>query len=324
MRREEEGGRLAEVEYQLERSMLLHLEKGEGENELPTEMSVEVIVLDIPEKNGAGGEKNKTILMIGGMGEDLSVMRPVLKELALQGKQVVAISMPGYGAADNPDKSWREDESGETKKDFKDYSVLVGRIYDELRGNPPQKTARPLADKPTVVGHSLGGAIAADFASRNTDRVDSVVLVAPGGLEKEPIIPGTYVAPKMTAEFSITHFKEAFKRFAKEHEDEVPPVVRSMWVDNFLLDKNSLRLVQRFWESSVMAQGNLEEDVGKINDSGVPVTIVSSEKDSLFPTKKYDELVKRLAGENAEVKEMKGAGHYGILDDPQQFAKLME
>src|SRR5690606_21346933 len=43
----------------------------------------------------------------------------------------------------------------------------------------------------TVVGLSLGGAIAAGFAARHPERVDRLVLIAPGGMEGRRVAQGT-------------------------------------------------------------------------------------------------------------------------------------
>ncbi|MFO8056814.1 MAG: alpha/beta hydrolase [bacterium] len=79
-----------------------------------------------------------------------------IQALAEAGFHVVAPDLPGFGASDKPDKDY-------TLEDFTGY---LAAFMDEMG-----------MEKASLVGHGLGGKIAAQYALENPDRVNKLVLV---------------------------------------------------------------------------------------------------------------------------------------------------
>lgn len=105
------------------------------------------------------GAGDTTLLLLHGYGESLTTWRAVFDPLAARAK-VVAIDLPGFGGSAKPDVEYS----------LPAMTQRLSRFID-------QWTDGPLV----VIGHSMGGQLAAALALARPDRVRLVVLVAPAG-----------------------------------------------------------------------------------------------------------------------------------------------
>ncbi len=95
------------------------------------------------------------------------------QELLSSTYRVIAIELPGYGESERPE--WL------SKMD--DVSFYLLDILDEL-----------MLENVHIIGHSLGGWLAADFASRYAEKVKSLILVDSMGLYRTDLkIPDIYM-----------------------------------------------------------------------------------------------------------------------------------
>jgi pyruvate dehydrogenase E2 component (dihydrolipoamide acetyltransferase) len=99
---------------------------------------------------------------LGGSYETWSLNLPAFAE----GFRICALDLPGAGSSDKPDM----DYSVPSMADF------LARFLDALGGD---------WQRVSFVGHSLGGAIVLDFASRYSERVERLVLIDSAGLGLE-------------------------------------------------------------------------------------------------------------------------------------------
>jgi pimeloyl-ACP methyl ester carboxylesterase len=105
------------------------------------------------------GQGDTTILLIHGFGESLTTWRAVFDPLAARAK-VVAIDLPGFGVSQKPDTLYSL--GAQTER--------LSRFIDRWIEGPL-----------IVMGHSMGGELAASLALARPDRIGLVVLVAPAG-----------------------------------------------------------------------------------------------------------------------------------------------
>jgi pimeloyl-ACP methyl ester carboxylesterase len=105
------------------------------------------------------GEGDTTLLLLHGYGESLTTWRAVFDRLARNG-QVIAIDLPGFGGSAKPDVSYSLPAMTERLSQFID-----------------RWTTGPLV----VIGHSMGGELAASLALARPDRVNLLILIAPAG-----------------------------------------------------------------------------------------------------------------------------------------------
>ncbi len=113
--------------------------------------------------------KGPALLLIHGIGSRHETWLPVVDELA-RNHTVIAPDLLGHGQSAKP----RADYSiGGYANGMRDLLTVLG------------------IERATVVGHSLGGGVAAQFAYQFPQRTERIVLVGTGGLgpEVNPIIP---------------------------------------------------------------------------------------------------------------------------------------
>lgn len=105
------------------------------------------------------GAGDTTLILLHGYGESLTTWRAIFDRLA-ERYRVVAIDLPGFGVSGKPDTV---------------YSLPV--LTDRLSRFLDAWTPGPLV----LVGHSMGGELAASLALARPDRVVRLVLIAPAG-----------------------------------------------------------------------------------------------------------------------------------------------
>jgi pimeloyl-ACP methyl ester carboxylesterase len=110
-----------------------------------------------------GDETNPTVILIHGFGGSTFTWRDTLPALEDAGFYAIALDLPPFGLSDkDPDlgysRSWMSD--------------LVADFMDTLG-----------IETATIVGHSMGGAVTAQFAVRHPEKVEKLVFVAGGVFE---------------------------------------------------------------------------------------------------------------------------------------------
>ena len=113
----------------------------------------------LPVRTIRAGRGDTTLLLIHGFGESLTTWRAVLDPLAA-GARVVALDLPGFGGSSKPDTTYS-----------------LGAMTERLSRFIDQWTPGTLV----VIGHSMGGELAASLALARPDRVRLLVLIAPAG-----------------------------------------------------------------------------------------------------------------------------------------------
>ena len=105
------------------------------------------------------GTGDTTLLLLHGYGESLTTWRSVFDPLA-RNARVVAIDLPGFGGSAKPDVPYS-------------LPAMTARLSSFVD--------RWLSGTVVVVGHSMGGELAASLALARPDRIKLVVLIAPAG-----------------------------------------------------------------------------------------------------------------------------------------------
>ena len=181
----------------------------------------------------------------------------------------------------------------------------------------------------TIVGHSLGGGIAMQFAYQFIERCERLVLVSSGGLGRE-VHPLLRAATLPGAEAVLPWLSTAGSR-------GVGALVRGMsrlgiragpdldetWRSFVSLEEPAAR---RAFIQTV--RGVMDHRGQRVSANerlylaeGLPTLIVWGEKDPLIPVRHAREAHERMAGSRLEI--FPDAGHFPYRDDPERFAAVL-
>lgn len=172
------------------------------------------------------------------------------------------------------------------------FTADVLRVADHFR-----------ADKMHLVGLSMGGRIARNFALRHPGRLRSLVLAgtSPGFDALSP---------------------EDVKRFVAERRAATPEGVRRLLGSRAIAGayEELLDSVKRVHPASF--EKTLEASVSQdraapIEQIAVPTLVLTGDEDRVYPPAMAQEIARRIPG--AELVTMKGIGHLSNLEQPDEF-----
>lgn len=119
---------------------------------------------DVMLRTVRAGTGDTTVLMFHGYAESLMAFRPMFDQLAAR-TRVLAVDLPGFGLSDKPQTSY----------DLAGYVRRMTAFID-----------RHISGPIVLVGHSMGGEVAAAVALERPDRVVGLVLIASAGWGLSP------------------------------------------------------------------------------------------------------------------------------------------
>jgi pimeloyl-ACP methyl ester carboxylesterase len=185
-------------------------------------------------------------------------------------------------------------------------------------------------DRTTVVGHSLGGGIAMQFAYQFPERCERLVLVSSGGLGREvhlilraAALPGAdFVLPALTSAGLIDVGRKVgsvLRRLHMSPGKDIEVLAQGFAsLDNAGSRQAFLHTVRSVIEPSgqrVSAQDRLSLA------ALLPTLIVWGDKDSIIPIEHGRAAHEAMPGSRLQV--FPGAGHMPHLADPERFASLL-
>jgi len=268
-----------------------------------TVSGVEMHYCDLPAQ---GPERGAPLLWIHGLGGWLRNWALNMPYLTGQGYRCIAVDLPGFGNSDKPDAPY----------DKRYFRKRLSELLDVLG-----------VDKATMIGNSMGGMISLDFAQRQPERVDRLVLVDAAGvvsIRTVAVRVALQVAsagvrsrfsvrrmmrsmrnvlaeqanPHMLAELQL-HFSayEGFTR--REHLRRQRALTRALW--------HIIRTDLRPWLPVITA----------------PTLVVHGKQDKLVPFEAASIMTREIP--NAQLAAFEGVGHVPQMEVPDKFnARLAE
>ena len=184
-------------------------------------------------------------------------------------------------------------------------------------------------NRATLVGHSLGGGIAMQFAYQFLGRCERLVLVDSGGLGREvhPLLraaalPGAeLVLPWLST--TTSRGVGALVRGMNRLGIRAGPDLDETWRSFVSLREPAAR---RVFIQTVRGVMDLSGQRVIANErlylaEGLPTLIVWGENDPLIPVRHARASHERIAGSRLEI--FPDAGHFPHRDDPERFAKVL-
>ena len=212
---------------------------------------------------------------------------PFLEQLGA-GFKVYAPYFPGYG----------ESTGGEFIDDVIDAGLFYHALMDELG-----------ISSAYVVGHSMGGMLAAELAALDVHRAKKLVLVAPAGfwLDEHPI-PDVFAMelPDLAAHLFHDPTSPAARAFATIPAD--PEQLADMYVERV----KRLTAASKFlWP---IPDRGLKKRAYRI---AVPTLLLWGESDRLIPPVYADEFKSRI--KDTRLQTIKDAGHLPMYEQQAEF-----
>jgi pimeloyl-ACP methyl ester carboxylesterase len=248
------------------------------------------------------------ILLVHGMAGSSRTWREVLPPLA-EHHRVLAPDLVGHGLSEKPPGDYS----------LGAFANLLRDLLDELG-----------IDRVTIVGQSLGGGIAMQFAYQFPERVDRLVLVSSGGLGREVswilrllALPGAELALPVIAPWFVREPGMAVSRWVRDRGVRVARL-SEMWDAYASLTEAENRAAFLRTLRAVVDPGGQAVDASDRLPlaAALPTLIVWGDADAIIPVEHAAHAHTALAGSRLEILE--GVGHFPQAEDPARFLAVLE
>jgi len=233
----------------------------------------------------------KHILFIHGLGSSPIVWRDIPEALSKH-FHTVAVDLIGFGESDKPQLNYT---TSFFAKFIKNFLTQIG-IKD--------------TDKITIIGHSLGGYIAIEYAIENKKNIEKLVLIDTSGMLDRPTpLLEQYLDAAMETDPNLRYnkVKKVFENLLA-----IPSRLLPIIVDIFILVIQKPGAKHAF-ESAFRNSTTTSLNVEKLNQiKNIPCLIIWGNKDNLIPVDhmyKFGQILK-----DAELSVIDDAGHSPFVE----------
>ncbi len=245
-------------------------------------------------ESGKGNERH--ILFIHGLGSSSDRWLGIPDALSAK-FHTIALDLPGFGKSDKPTMmDYTIENFRETIIDF--INLLI--IND---------------GKTSIVGHSLGGYIAAEVTVENNDQVERLVLIDSSGMLKKPT-PLLEEYLKVAMNPTKDKVRKVFEQMVAD-----PARIPSKLVEGFISRINSPNAKFAF-KSTLENSANTQIELGRLKlIENIPTLILWGIEDKVIPLE-HSRLFKE-AIINSHIKIIQDAGHAPFAEKPDQVCKIL-
>jgi pimeloyl-ACP methyl ester carboxylesterase len=254
------------------------------------------------------GGSGHVLLLVHGMAGSSDTWLPVLPALA-ERFTVVAPDLAGHGASDKP----RGDYSlGAFANGLRDLLVALGH------------------ERATLVGQSLGGGVAMQFAYQFPERCERMVLVSSGGLGEEVnlllralALPGAeYVLPVACTTWVHDRVVSLFNGFRRIGLRPSPNLVQVWESYGSLADAPTRTAFLHTLRSVVDVAGQRVSARDRLYlASTLPTLIMWGDHDRIIPVAQAHATHEAIPGSRLEIFE--GVGHFPHCERSEQFVAVL-
>jgi pimeloyl-ACP methyl ester carboxylesterase len=255
-----------------------------------------------------GGGSGPVLLLIHGMAGTCENWRGVAEPLA-QRHTVIAPDLPGHGVSAGGPGDY---SLGSLATGLRDLLLSLGH------------------ERATLVGHSLGGGIAMQFAYQFPELVERLVLVSSGGLgpEVSPVLraaalPGADIFIGATASVGQRVGGAIGRGLGAVGMKPGPDVAEVARGYASLADPQRRKAFLATLRSVVGTEGQRVSASDRLYlAESIPVLIVWGARDPIIPVRHGEDAHRMLPGSRLEIFE--GAGHLPQLEQPGHFIAVLE
>ena len=255
---------------------------------LPPEKIAEVLGQKIHYYEAGQGP---TVIFLHGLGGDAGMWAANIGPVS--GKyRVYALDQIGFGRSDKP---------------LIDYKI---ETFVEFLQSFMRALGTP---KATLVGNSLGGWIAADFATQHPEMVEKLVLVDAAGMrfERNPELLPVDLNPS-----SLASMRKILESVVYDKQSVTDALVRRVFEQH--LKSGDGYTIQRVM-AGVFAKDQFEDE--KAGSIHAPTLVLWGHDDALIPLSNAERFQKAIPG--AKLVVIDRCGHIPQIEKPQEFNKAL-
>ena len=253
----------------------------------------------------ASGEGDSTGILLHGLGGYIENWEENIAALA-QVRRVYALDLPGFGRSDKPRVEYTIQYLAEFVKDF-----MIAQDIDQA----------------TLIGESLGGAIALQFVLQYPQLVEKLVLAASGGLGKEVSIYLRIMTLPVLGNVLARPSREGSAQLMKEIFYD-GNLITDEWVDEDY-EMSSLPGARRSLLSALRTSCNLwgvrsevyKPVLNRLGEIAVPTLVIWGAQDRILPVAHAHRAVERLP--NARLHIFDSCGHLPNIERAGEFNELV-
>lgn len=250
-------------------------------------------------KSGKQQHQIRHVLFIHGLGSSADRWLDIPDAMSLLGFHAVAMDLPGFGGSDKPP---------DMNYTIENFAQAVAEFMHKI-GIDDGKTS--------IVGHSLGGYIAAQLAIEQRDLVDKLVLVDSSGMLQGPTpLLRKYLDAAMNP--SRQSVRKVFEQLVA-NSIRIPDVL----VDGFIQriqQPNAQLAFKSAYDNSTSTQIGIKR-LKLIGQNSIPTLIIWGSEDRLIPPK-YCQIFKEGIRNSLAVM-VKDAGHAPFAEKPAVVCELL-
>lgn len=248
------------------------------------------------------------VLLLHGIGDNSLAWEPVFEQLS-EKYTVIAPDLLGHGLSDRPRADYSVSAFANGMRDLLTYLDI---------------------ERVTVVGHSLGGGVAGQFAYQYPEMVERLVLVGTGGVTKG-VNPALRALSLPLSELalgviSVPGVFPTFSTVARMMQNLLP---MAMFRDNTevvrvlerMPEKGSAEVFARTLRSAVDWRGQVVTMLDRCYlSAAIPTLIVWGSDDQVIPVSHAHMLHSAMPDSQLEIFEK--SGHFPFRDEPARFVDL--
>jgi len=274
----------------------------------PAEVSFKTASLHGRDVGYLVGGEGPALLLIHGVAGSSENWRAVIEPLARR-HAIIAPDLPGHGLSTGGPGDY---SLGSLASGLRDLLLALGQ------------------ERATLVGHSLGGGVAMQFAYQFPEMVERLVLVSSGGLgpEVSPVLraaalPGADLFIAATAGIGKTAGGAIGRGLAAVGVRPGPDVAEVARGYASLSEPHRRKAFLATLRSVVNTEGQSVAATDRLYlAEAVPVLIVWGARDPIIPVRHGEDAHRALPGSKLEVFE--DAGHLPQLEQPGHFIAVLE